>query len=711
MSSNSSSRAASTKPYQPTSTPQPQQKQAPSQSLFEADDDDPFGLGPISRPPPRPRQQEPPQDDDDNVLGLLGKPVEQVPRPQKSRPAEREGHAAPVSGINDPRDKAIAELVDMGFDPDRSRMALDQTSNGIDVQAAVGWLLTTAHEEARSRSRAQNGEASTRQPAQGQRHDRRQDEGRSGSRGPAWLRQPDGPERADSRSPATVEKDVAQYASQFGTQVWRSANTLWKTGKKNVQKAVADFQQDDDGSKPRWMQEAEMREREERVNGKAKQQEVTDEAAMLEPGRAPPRQPDSRRRRDPDLPPQQARRPAQEPSSARPVTKPAQKLSRQAVEEESMQAYVSPARRKKATPAPAPPPENHPPQPAPSEPTETFDIFSDMPAAPPSMRVPSSTSRMNGGSNTSKPSTPVPVRLKAAPRSNPQVSPTALQTSTKHRQAGTASYKIGDYAAATSSYIAALQPLPPTHPLTILLHANLALTHLKTGDAKSAVASANTALETIGSTRGEGESIDLGPSEGVRDMKDLYGKSLTRKGEALEHLERWSDAASTWREAIAVGAGGAVAMRGRERCEKAAGSSSSAAVTVSGSRSQARPATKKPAARPKPSVTKDLANQPPSEAIVRLRAANAAAASASDEAFALNDAVTARIEGWKSGKEGNLRALLASLDTVLWEGAHWTKVGMGDLVLPGRCKVVYMKAIGRVHPDKVCFLFSSGGVW
>ena len=39
----------------------------------------------------------------------------------------------------------------------------------------------------------------------------------------------------------------------------------------------------------------------------------------------------------------------------------------------------------------------------------------------------------------------------------------------------------------------------------------------------------------------------------------------------------------------------------------------------------------------------------------------------------------------------------------LWGGgdAGWKKVGMSDLVLPQKCKIVYMKAIAKVHPDKV----------
>jgi hypothetical protein len=86
-----------------------------------------------------------------------------------------------------------------------------------------------------------------------------------------------------------------------------------------------------------------------------------------------------------------------------------------------------------------------------------------------------------------------------------------------------------------------------------------------------------------------------------------------------------------------------------------------------------------------------------------MKAANAAAEKADDEKFALTDQVDAKLITWKGSKTDNLRALLGSLDKVLWEDAGWKKVNMGDLVMPNKVKIIYMKAIAKVHPDKVCF--------
>lgn len=57
---------------------------------------------------------------------------------------------------------------------------------------------------------------------------------------------------------------------------------------------------------------------------------------------------------------------------------------------------------------------------------------------------------------------------------------------------------------------------------------------------------------------------------------------------------------------------------------------------------------------------------------------------------------------WTEGKERNIRALLSTLHTVLWDGeSRWTPVGMADLVTPGQVKKQYRRAVLAVHPDKV----------
>uniref|UniRef100_A0A8C1MMS6 Cyclin-G-associated kinase n=1 Tax=Cyprinus carpio TaxID=7962 RepID=A0A8C1MMS6_CYPCA len=65
------------------------------------------------------------------------------------------------------------------------------------------------------------------------------------------------------------------------------------------------------------------------------------------------------------------------------------------------------------------------------------------------------------------------------------------------------------------------------------------------------------------------------------------------------------------------------------------------------------------------------------------------------------DPLKLQILDWIEGKERNIRALLSTLHTVLWEGeTRWRPVNMADLVTPDQVKKVYRKAVLVVHPDK-----------
>ena len=65
-----------------------------------------------------------------------------------------------------------------------------------------------------------------------------------------------------------------------------------------------------------------------------------------------------------------------------------------------------------------------------------------------------------------------------------------------------------------------------------------------------------------------------------------------------------------------------------------------------------------------------------------------------------------RLAAWRAGKEGNIRALLGSLHTVLWPGAPWAPASLADLVDPAAVRRAYRRAALVVHPDKVA---SRGG--
>lgn len=663
---------------------------------IEDDDDDPFGLNQMKQSRTAPRPQ--PAAEDDDFMGDLGRPVEEIrqkqaasqpqpapgkpidddsssddePPPARKQPARRqaEGRAA---GGDDAFDRAVAQLVDYGFAPDEARRGLTESGAGVNVQAAANWLLDDAHRKAKAKS-----------------------QGRTASPTPPL------PARGNNKSPAGGEPDFAKTAASVGNSLFKTANSLWKTGQKRINQAVADFQQEGAGdpSQPKWLRDAQQ----EQIRDEAgRSDKATDEAMALESGGRPqPVRTNSRQAAEQRPRPQ--RQPSQTPSqtpqpsssrnspvprwqqqSAPPTAFDAKARLRKLEADDDLSTYSSPNRRRRQ-PAPAKPKE--------SEPEPDLLFGSEAPKA--SQKLPERPPPQRSAPPASKRPTPQPsAPVRPVPnRQIPAISPDALQKSTKFRHEGTAHFKRGDFATAHTSYSSSLNAVPATHPLAILLLTNRALTALKTGEPKQAVEDADQAINLIGPTKGTGETIAVRSETGQdepRDMRDLYGKALSRKAEALEQMERWADAGLVWQICVEAGLGGGNAIKGRQRCHNAVAPKPKAAP---------KPAAKP---RPKPSATSSLAPQKSSEAVSRLREANQAAAKEDDEKFALGDAVDAKVAAWRDGKRDNLRALLGSLDNVLWEGSGWKKVGMHELVMANKVKIVYMKAIAKTHPDKVSF--------
>ena len=685
------------------------------------DDDDPFDLRSMKPTAQAPTSQPAPTVDDDDVLGDLGKPVEEVkkmqatqqrsPQPQPGKPIEDDSSDSSddedtnVDNL-DPLEKAVSQLVDLGFTPENARRGITQSGAGLNVQAVAGWLLDDAERQAREKAKGR--------PAQNSGGSRQ--EGRSqGGGGVAWMQDD--------------EADLSKTAAAVGATFLKGANSLWKTGQKKMQQAVADFQQDTaDLNQPKWMRSAQQSARP-MMTPKKSSHEVTDEALMLEsgarPGRRPGRKPGGNAVPDPPSRPALhgtpssreqspfASAPAQRSSPVPEWKKGSQtlgprldakaRLSKLAQDDDRAPAYISPARRGKKVSYPQQQPDQLPNPPPPSkrefepEPEPEPDLLNT--AAPPALRpkpAPRQLAQPSPARSTSQPkksrtNTPEPA---IPPRQIPPISPTALQNSLKHRADGAAHFKRGDYAAAHACYSNSLSRVPHTHPLAILILTNRSLTALKIGEPRQAIDDASNALRIIGPSGGVDETITVKNGE-KKDMRELYGKALSHKAEALEQLEKWSEAASVWQQCVENGLGGATATAGKQRCQKALAPKPAAAP-------RPKPMVAKPRSKPR-SAMDDLIPAKESAAVERLREANKAAEAAEDEKFALADKVDARISAWRDGRRDNLRALLGGLDKVLWEGSGWRTVGMHELVMVKRVKIVYMKAIAKCHPDKVGF--------
>ena len=323
----------------------------------------------------------------------------------------------------------------------------------------------------------------------------------------------------------------------------------------------------------------------------------------------------------------------------------------------------------------------------------------------------------------------LPPTTQARTLNLPTASPTTLSTAHTHKTSGTQAFKLGQYASACDAYSLAISILPPQHLLLLPLCTNRALARLKTGEYAGAVEDCSLALGIVAagdpSLSEEGEKRDGGwthPQGLGVDLRDQHVKALKRRALALEGREKWEEAGKDWE----VVAGMRVeektrgeAVLGAGRCRKmCAGGTTTTAAGVDTSRSVSAAGVKlRPKAKSFPSTSSSSSStQTPSAALTALQTQNAQAEADLTLQHSLKDTVDARLNAWRKGKESNIRALLASLDLVLWEdllrgnggGGKVGGIGMAELVSPGQVKKAYVRAIGKVHPDKVRFLFPLG---
>ncbi|CAO2208140.1 unnamed protein product [Urochloa humidicola] len=72
-----------------------------------------------------------------------------------------------------------------------------------------------------------------------------------------------------------------------------------------------------------------------------------------------------------------------------------------------------------------------------------------------------------------------------------------------------------------------------------------------------------------------------------------------------------------------------------------------------------------------------------------------------EERHRIGESLDFEIKRWAAGKEGNLRALLSTLQYVLWPECGWRPISLTDLVTAASVKKEYRKATLCIHPDKV----------
>ncbi|KAG7798357.1 hypothetical protein KL944_004499 [Ogataea haglerorum] len=240
------------------------------------------------------------------------------------------------------------------------------------------------------------------------------------------------------------------------------------------------------------------------------------------------------------------------------------------------------------------------------------------------------------------------------------------------RQQGSDYFAKGDFTSALETYQRALAQLPENHPCRIIAYSNLAIVYSRLGDAKKQLESAENGMAQAASASRDTKIDD-------KPVKSYWIKLVAKKAEALEHLERFKEALEAYNLLIENGEFAKPVMDGKRRCLNVL--------------QPPRPA-RKPAKSSSPATA-------PSETVSRVQEHHRKQESLEEEKFALHDKVEQQLQSWKAGKEDNLRALLASLHQILWPELGWKSVGLTDLVLDKKVKLVYMKAVAKTHPDKI----------
>ncbi|RKP23282.1 DnaJ domain-containing protein, partial [Syncephalis pseudoplumigaleata] len=256
------------------------------------------------------------------------------------------------------------------------------------------------------------------------------------------------------------------------------------------------------------------------------------------------------------------------------------------------------------------------------------------------------------------------------------------------RQQGNERFKTGHFAEAEALYTQAIDCLPSDHARNVLLYNNRAAARLKGANYRAAIGDCGVAITMIG---GETNSTQ----DGVV-FKDQLCKALLRRATARQALEQFDEAIRDYERAASHGAGVA-ATEGARQCRQSKVGASKAQPPPPPS--SATPTNNNNNSSSSSSSTSEHIEK--STAVAEMRRKEMQAKEEEQKRLAIKDQVEARVNRWRFQKEDNLRGLLCSLDSILWPEAGVKQCGLQDLISPSQVKVRYMRAIARLHPDKV----------
>ena len=556
----------------------------------------------------------------------------------------------------------------MGFSPAQARSALVKTPSGNDVEAALELLL--AEQNGRAGGSEADEDQMERETARREEAERERRRRRRAGPSRDSVKVTSREELLDNENLSEADKILAQ-ASEIGQTVFNKASMLWNSSKEKAMKVYEEQKRAleageatkgrNDRSiksgRPKWMAEVgengeENTWPEEKGGGGFRDdQEVSSPRRSIDVGSSKLNGNHPRAESSTKLNHSMA---AVEEKPYRSVKERASLLLA-----DDPKPYVSPARHRKAA-APLP-----------------SSLPSASPSASPSVILFSR-------------------RLVAA-------EPSQIRSSSALKTQGNDHFKLGRFPEAETAYTSAISALPPGNLYLVPLYNNRAATRLKLGESALATDDCTVVVEMIGPSYNPANEAALPKDIAAEvNLADALVKAMIKRAQAWEMREKWKMALEDWEKVMAFGssllgvtAGSTrnLAAEGLRRSKRMIEEPSTSVTTKTTAKTMTRPS----APPPKPiDLTK-------SQAVTEMRKANRAADAEEEQRLGLKDSVEAKLFAWKGGKETNLRALVASLDTVLWDEvlAGGLKVGMRELITEKQVKIKYMKVIARLHPDKV----------
>ncbi|OWB57047.1 hypothetical protein B5S28_g2972 [[Candida] boidinii] len=613
----------------------------------------------------------------------------------------------PVQSNQDKKDEILAELIDMGFSIDKANEALDNRDN-TDLNEAISYLMNDAHKKTNTRR--------PQQTRQSNNYDHEDESEYSGYSNISSRRQNGGSNLNSD--------DVSAMVNELSTDLMNKASFLFKTGQKYLNQGIDKYKQqkfEKNNNLPLWMKnqaihkeksiplpedeyddynnmtEEEMRNIVEAQ--KLRELKLKKEKSQYQKQKALEKQQQQQQQRRQQQQQQYQEQQDQDVLFDRPTNSSSVPLTRQQSERNTpIQSRPStPNQQTNTQPQSRPADEalfdmlNSKPQP--SQPQSRLDKLRNSKSEDEPMYVPSSRRRTTR-SNTPASSSPSPSpSLEKLIIPSISISDIQLTNFKNARERGNEFFKNGDFPVALTSYEDSLKSLPNGHIFSIISYSNLSIVYSKLGNSKSQLEFSEKGLMILNKIcKNNYNLLNNEFIENDKTFKSFWIKLLSKKSEALENLEKFKDAFFNYNLLIENGGSSKPIMDGKNRCFKILNPEKSKTTTSS------TPSRARQQQQPIRSTSKPTGN---GEATRRIKEQNQKTENFENEKFQLHDQIEDKLNTWRNGKEDNLRALLSSLHLILWKETNWKPVGLTDLVLDKKVKIIYMKAVAKTHPDKI----------